>query len=140
MKRVRAYIKVKQFIGFQLPLLFTTILSSILITSCVTPKYMAQNDLKIGMEKAEVLDIMGGPNRTSLRKGKEFWLYIYYKGKERLGTVVVFQKGYTIAIRNHSFEQQSQDDLLHAETYEEYVKSAKERKERNKDEYKELEE
>lgn len=56
------------------------------------------NSLSPGMEKDDVLDIMGSPKTTLRREGKDRWLYVFYDDKIRFEKEVQFYEGKAVYV------------------------------------------
>ncbi|MCB0366064.1 MAG: hypothetical protein H6624_17950 [Bdellovibrionaceae bacterium] len=95
-------------------------LISLLLSSCTTPLHVAFERVEVGHEKADVLELVGSPNRTRRWKGVDEWTYIFYSGHQIVEKEVKFEDGKVVAVQNakgqHSLEQQ----LLKAKTMQEY--------------------
>ncbi len=57
---------------------------------CQTPPLKDYKRLTLGMEKHDVLEIMGNPTRTQRWQGKDRWTYIFYDSGIRLEKEVHF--------------------------------------------------
>lgn len=55
----------------------------LLVAGCQTAPIDRFSDIKEGMTKDEVLDILGSPNRTDYGYGKEKWAYKFYTGDNK---------------------------------------------------------
>ena len=74
------------------------ILISLLTTACQTSMLKQFQALKPGMEKDDVLDIMGSPSQTQRFHGKDRWTYIFYDQSIRFEKEVQFFEGNAIYI------------------------------------------
>lgn len=54
------------------------------------------SELKVGMEKGEVLDILGNPNHSGRFHGKDRWTYVFYDNKIRYKKEVHFDQGHVV--------------------------------------------
>lgn len=66
------------------------ILLGLLTTGCQTNMLNQFNAVKPGMEKDDVLDIMGSPSRAQRFHGKDRWTYIFYSDRIRFEKEVHF--------------------------------------------------
>lgn len=77
---------------------FTVVVLSFLTTSCQTSMVKQFSEVKPGMEKAEVLDLMGSPQTTQRFHGKDRWTYIFYDDHIRFEKEVQFFNGSAIYV------------------------------------------
>lgn len=61
--------------------------------SCQTNELKAYDRLQVGMEKGEVIAIMGSPRRTDRSNSKDRWTYIFYQGDQKYQKEVQFLEG-----------------------------------------------
>jgi outer membrane protein assembly factor BamE (lipoprotein component of BamABCDE complex) len=54
------------------------------LSACTTPQHSFDNDLKVGMDKAEVIELMGGPQFTKRRNSEDVWQYHFYNGENKM--------------------------------------------------------
>lgn len=80
------------------------LLMSILLTSsfalvgCQTSMVKQFNQVKSGMDKDDVLEIMGSPNRTERFHGKDRWTYVFYDNQIKHQKEVQFFEGSAVYI------------------------------------------
>lgn len=68
-------------------------LLSLLITACQTMPSREFTELKLGMDKDQVLATMGSPNRADRREGIDRWAYVFYDKGLRQDKEVQFIDG-----------------------------------------------
>ena len=69
------------------------------VTGCQSDPAMDFKHLKPGMEKNDVLEVMGSPQRTQRWHGMDRWTYIYYEQKQnREEKEVHFDQGKAVYI------------------------------------------
>ncbi len=90
MKLARNFLKLAVFISLCLSL-----------SGCQTTAAHDFSRLKEGMEKGEVLDVMGSPQRTDRVGDKDRWTYIFYQEVDRQEKEVVFTNGKTSSLGDH---------------------------------------
>ncbi|MGZ3769433.1 MAG: outer membrane protein assembly factor BamE domain-containing protein [Bdellovibrio sp.] len=73
-------------------------LLGVMTTACQTSMLRQFSSVKQGMEKAEVLDLMGSPQATQRFHGKDRWTYIFYDNKIRFEKEVHFFNGTAIYV------------------------------------------
>jgi outer membrane protein assembly factor BamE len=70
------------------------LVSSFLFSACSSLTKLEQfNTLKPGMEKHDVLEVMGGPDRRQRIHGSDRWTYLIYDQNIRNEKVVEFNEG-----------------------------------------------
>ncbi|MEN0057887.1 MAG: outer membrane protein assembly factor BamE [Bdellovibrio sp.] len=74
------------------------ILLSLLLAACQTSMLKQFEKVKAGMEKDDVLDIMGSPQRTQRFHGKDRWTYIFYDDRIRFEKEIQFFEGNAVYI------------------------------------------
>lgn len=79
-------------------LTISLISSSLLLSACQTNMLKEYNKLHIGMEKDDVLEVMGSPARTQRFHGKDRWSYIFYEDRIRYEKEVQFFEGNAIYV------------------------------------------
>lgn len=77
----------------KLALLLIAALAPLVNAGCQTSMGTDFQKLKPGMEKAQVLDIMGSPQRTQRWRGLDRWTYIFYDQELREEREVHFDQG-----------------------------------------------
>lgn len=76
-----------------------TLLASIwMMTACQSSPLKDFAQVKPGMEKNDVLDVMGNPSRTQRFHGKDRWTYIFYDQRIRFEKEIQFFEGNAIYI------------------------------------------
>ncbi|MEK2689657.1 outer membrane protein assembly factor BamE domain-containing protein [Bdellovibrio sp. GT3] len=70
----------------------------LLTSACQTSMLKQFDSIKPGMEKDDVLDIMGSPNQTQRVSGKDRWYYTFYDKRMRFQKEVQFVDGMAIYI------------------------------------------
>lgn len=71
---------------------------SLLLTGCQTSMLKQFEQLKPGMEKDDVLDIMGSPSQAQRFHGKDRWRYVFYDQRIRFEKEVHFFENSAIYI------------------------------------------
>lgn len=74
------------------------VLVGLLTTACQTSMLNQFSEVKPGMEKDDVLDLMGTPTRTQRFHGKDRWTYIFYDKRIRFEKEVQFFDGNAIYV------------------------------------------
>ncbi|MDG0817275.1 outer membrane protein assembly factor BamE domain-containing protein [Bdellovibrio svalbardensis] len=74
------------------------VLVAMLSTGCQTSMVRQFEEVKPGMEKAQVLALMGSPNQTQRSHGKDRWFYNFYESKIRFQKEVQFFEGNAIYV------------------------------------------
>lgn len=113
------------------PLLGITVLS-LLIASCVRPVHREIEKVRIGMDKGQVLELVGGPKHTQRNKGRDAWIYQYYRDHAPLKKTIYFRAGLVESIGKTSLRFTPSSSPQTADTaptsnYSDYEKWVRER-------------
>lgn len=73
--------------------LFIFIALGFLLLSCASPSHRAVERINIGMEKSDVLDILGSPTRTERARNGDRWTYESYTKENKYSFNVYFHDG-----------------------------------------------
>lgn len=73
-------------------------LMALLTSACQTSMVKQFEEVKPGMEKAEVLAIMGSPQQTRRIHGKDRWFYNFYENKIRFQKEIQFFEGSAVYV------------------------------------------
>lgn len=120
---------------------------SLVTTACQTSMLKQFNEITPGMEKDDVLNLMGSPTRTQRFHGKDRWTYVFYDKRIRFEKEVQFFEGNAVYVgdvwqppadrtaiamdtRNDQKNREIDEMLArevesHRKSYEEYEKKAK---------------
>ncbi|WP_413289722.1 outer membrane protein assembly factor BamE [Bdellovibrio sp. HCB337] len=79
-------------------LAFTMVIGSFLLLGCQTNMLKAYQKVTPGMEKDDVLEVMGSPQRTQRFHGKDRWTYVFYEDRVRYEKEVQFFEGNAIYV------------------------------------------
>ncbi|MEK2643914.1 outer membrane protein assembly factor BamE [Bdellovibrio sp. BCCA] len=123
------------------------VLIGLLTTACQTSMLKQFSEVKPGMEKDDVLDLMGTPTRTQRYHGKDRWTYVFYDKRIRFEKEVQFFDGSAIYVgdisqpeanrtavamdttndvKNREIDEQIARDVeKHRRSYEEYEAQSK---------------
>ncbi|MCC7403340.1 MAG: outer membrane protein assembly factor BamE [Bdellovibrionales bacterium] len=88
----------------------------VLMPSCSTPPHVAFERVQLGDEKADVLEVMGSPQRTRRSKGQDEWIYIFRSGQEMVEREVLFQDGKVVAVQNSKGQSSTEQKVRSAES------------------------
>lgn len=67
-------------------------------TACQTSMLKQFNEISPGMEKDDVLDLMGSPNQAQRFHGKDKWTYVFYDKRIRFEKEIQFFEGNAIYV------------------------------------------
>jgi len=81
--------KTLKILNYLIGLLFLT--SSLF--GCVSPMHKAVNDVHPGMDKSDVLEVLGSPKYSTRSKGMDVWQYVFYKDNTKMTKTLYFQFG-----------------------------------------------
>lgn len=65
----------------------------IFMIGCQTSMYQQFEQVNVGMDKDDVLQIMGSPQRTQRWRGKDRWTFVFYEDRIRFEKEVQFHEG-----------------------------------------------
>ena len=68
------------------------------LSGCATPKHQELRGVRLGMEKDQVLELAGSPNKTEYFRDKQRWTYFYYRSDERRAYQVHFKFGEVVCV------------------------------------------
>lgn len=91
------------------------------ITSCTSSPYRSFQNVNSGMDKSEVLDLLGSPNKSERYKGLDIWQYSFYEDNKKIKKEVHFRKGKVIYYGKPKMSHQSASDAQ--KEFKEYKKS-----------------
>jgi outer membrane protein assembly factor BamE len=72
---------------------FGAILMMLFFTACQTNQIKEFSRVSAGMDKGQVLDILGSPQNSERWKGKDRWLYVMFENKQRVIKEIQFEDG-----------------------------------------------
>jgi outer membrane protein assembly factor BamE len=73
--------------------LLLMVLLGAFLTSCQTHMIEEFNKVRPGMDKGQVLEIIGSPQTSDRWKGKDRWQYVYYKENRKVVKEILFDNG-----------------------------------------------
>ncbi|MGZ3742320.1 MAG: outer membrane protein assembly factor BamE [Pseudobdellovibrionaceae bacterium] len=79
-------------------LVLIILIGDLMLSACQTHMYEEYSKLHPGMEKEDVLQVMGSPQRTQRFHGKDRWTYIFYDNQLRHEKEVQFFEGNAVYI------------------------------------------
>lgn len=100
-----------------------------LMAGCATSLKENIGKVRVGMEKDQVLDLLGGPMRTRRVQGQDRWTYVYYENQNQHQTEFRFRHGQVVKIAKVPARPQLKEELRDAATPAEYRTRVNERKE-----------
>src|SRR5689334_8709111 len=66
--------------------------------SCASTAPQRLGQVKVGMDKAEVLDVAGNPKRVNRQTGGDLWTYLYYVNDQPYEKGIRFEAGHVVEI------------------------------------------
>lgn len=112
--------------------IFSTYL--LFLVGCATQQHTKMQKLKVGMDKTDVLDLIGNPNSSKFKDGEHVWLYIYYKDETKLAKKLWFKKDQLVRLENYDFNAEAPNLKIDDQEIEDYKKAAEEKQRRQQDE------
>ena len=95
------------------------------LTSCAGNQPRALDEVRTGMDKDRVLDVVGNPKRTFRESMRDHWIYVYFQNKQEWRREIVFEDGKVSRIGRPLAKQDWLKDLENSDSMEEYEKKAR---------------
>ncbi len=96
-----------------------------LVTSCATKPHQALERLEVGMDKSQVVELLGAPQRSHRQRGHDLWVYEYLQDGQPLVTRVTFSQGRVANIQTlRQADLEAQRRLRQSQSLEEFEKEA----------------
>lgn len=73
--------------------IFLFLFLQFILIGCQTSMYHQFEQVNLGMDKDDVLQIMGSPQRTQRWRGKDRWTFVFYEDRIRFEKEVQFHEG-----------------------------------------------
>gem|GEM_PF-815222 len=116
--------------------LFSSFVILLFLGACQGSPLKDFSSLKMGMEKNEILEIMGSPSRTQRFHGKDRWTYIFYETETRYEKEVHLDEGKAVYIGdiwNPPVENSAESvDTTHESQNKAYIESIELQSKENK--------
>ncbi len=87
--------------------------------------------VKIGMYKAQILDILGNPNHSRFAKGVHQWVYIYYVDEKKLSKKLTFKRDQLIRLTDYNLVGDFDENIRTSETLKEFRSSIEKKRKSN---------
>ncbi len=71
-----------------------------LLTGCASTPQRGLEKLEVGMDKSQVVELMGSPLHSQRQKGQDIWTYRYFKDDQEWFTRVTFKQGRVIDVES----------------------------------------
>lgn len=108
----------------RLLMIATTVLSISGLLGCATNTVKEIDALQPGMDKSEVLERAGNPQRTFRESSQDHWIYVYYTDDKPVLRKISFQEGRVVKVGAPILRADGKDavmsDLESANSFEEY--------------------
>ncbi len=82
----------------QIKLFILASLSIVFLSSCQTNMLKQFAKVQNGMDKNDVVELMGSPNTSTRFHGKDRWIYVFYEDKVRYNKEIHFSEGHAVYI------------------------------------------
>lgn len=103
-------------------------------SGCASSNYDQVKKVKPGMEKTEVLDILGNPNSTRRRGGRDIWTYVIFDDAKKQGADIFFTNGKVVKVSPAKLTISDEDELTDTGSLEEYEKAVEKQRQKRKKE------
>lgn len=94
------------------------------LTGCASTPSHPLKDVRVGMDKDQVLAAAGSPKRTFREHAQDNWIYSYFQNNQQLTQILTFDDGKVIRIS--APKSHWEKDLENSSSMEEFEKKAKE--------------
>lgn len=101
------------------------LLVAVAVWSCALTPYEGSQKLKVGLDKDEVLELMGSPNTSDRKNGLDEWVYVFYHEKKEYRKLLVFENGLLKSFADDLRDTPEMKALQKAENMQQYEKAAK---------------
>lgn len=103
-----------------------------LLTACATSPFKVAEKIKPGMEKPDVLEALGNPNRTRRVKMQDQWEYVFYKQNDMRVFIVYLENNKVQQTAWLSTEEKNPfDDVKNLEEFEQKAREKQQKKKGN---------
>lgn len=107
-----------------------TLAATLAIASCTSIQQDLQQ-VRAGMEKGQVLQIVGNPKFTFRENSQDHWAYFYESGGQEWRRDIVFENGKVIRVTRPAAKDKWQKELEGSTTMEEFESIARERQKKS---------
>jgi len=121
----------------QMKTLLLLIASLLWLAACATPQYKLMSRLKTGMDKTDVLELLGSPNHSRYSHGQHEWVYVYEKGPQQMAKILYFKKGVLTSFKDYDLHSNEVSPAA-AETMKEYEKSVEKKRQESSEGFEDL--
>lgn len=106
---------------------FAWLITLITLAGCSTPQVKRQEleRIHVGMDKGQVLELVGNPKRTFHTEGRDHWTYQFYEYNREMLQQVEFRDGHVVKIGQPSSRRGFNDALENSETMEDFERTVK---------------
>ncbi len=102
-----------------------TLTTSVLIhVGCASGQKHNLDALSVGMDKDDVLRLSGNPWITRRVNNQDLWIYRFYKNEQQYRKKLHFKQGRLVAISPTQPHPAPEDQLIEADSIDEYKKAA----------------
>ncbi len=95
--------------------LFVFALFTVFGAGCSTPVHKLFDRLEVGQDKAEVLEVAGPPKHSVRSKGRDVWIYRYYKEESEHRRTLVFEQGKLTVVGPESRILDPKENMIESE-------------------------
>src|SRR4051812_19130610 len=91
-----------------------------LAIGCRTPMSLNLKKIELGMEKDQIIELLGPPQVSQRLHGQDVWTYIFYDKENKQGRELVFENGRLSRLGEAKFEPTNQEKMEDSTSMEEY--------------------
>jgi outer membrane protein assembly factor BamE (lipoprotein component of BamABCDE complex) len=102
--------------------------TSFLLISCATSNELHVGRVTPGMEKSEVIELLGSPQRTTRSNNSDHWLYVFYVNDQKSGAEIRFEQGKVVQVRRSDSDKFLMEDLMNSTSMDSYQQKVLERR------------
>ena len=103
-----------------------TLVAAVLNGCAARPvKRLELDRIHVGMDKGQVLELVGNPKRTFHSEGRDHWTYQFYEYEREMLTQIDFRDGHVVKVGQPSLRRGFVNTLENAESMEDYERAVK---------------
>ncbi len=100
----------REVLGMKTLQMLSLLLVGWVFLGCQTNQLKQYEQVKVGMDKGQVLELMGSPQKTSRLKGQDRWTYVFYEKGSEYQKEMLFDAGKSTYVGDIQAVQVSADE------------------------------